>query len=47
MVFATAARADELPQRLRGLPRIEKPFELGGLLAVAAEAFGRSRPRSG
>lgn len=43
VVFATAARAEELPPRLRGLPRVEKPFELGSLVALAAAAFRRQR----
>jgi DNA-binding response OmpR family regulator len=43
VVFATAARADELSPLLRGMPRLEKPYELDSLIAVAAEAFTRSR----
>jgi len=46
IVLATAARADELPARFRRLPRIEKPYELRGLLAVVAEVLGRGQPRS-
>ena len=43
VLFATGAGEDDLPPRLRELPRFGKPIELPRLLAAAARAFNAPR----